>query len=352
MVKRKEKHAKTGTTLLHASDSIEISVSSPPLEQSQDLKRRNSLNNSFAKMRLFRLKRSQSLYHSKDAKKNESDEYPAHQNVVITPKARRSSLKNNTLGHEGAAMPQVVPVGSSYSDDTVIPCHTAPCQTTPCHTSDSSSRSEHSIVAIEEPPAWETYFQMTDFAKINWMETVTLHSTESLSLGFISVMAAAVVIHPILFVTGAATAVWAVGVVHAVEKGYEFFSDGQFKNMFWADSEVEEFQLEDGDEKEDLGTEIIPMPIVSSPINSKNSNRGNPLSPLPLLSSPLLSPVVKTSKKHWNSLDAVIVSNFPQLETDVVSAEFPGLNALNSFIYFFRTMPRIRTKTFNKQWGM
>ena len=55
-------------------------------------------------------------------------------------------------------------------------------------------------------------------------------------------MAATVVIHPILFVTGAATAVWAVGVVHAVEKGYEFFGDGQFKNMFWADSEVEQFE--------------------------------------------------------------------------------------------------------------
>eukprot|EP00553_Chaetoceros_curvisetus_P000962 CAMPEP_0204630236 /NCGR_PEP_ID=MMETSP0717-20131115/19937_1 /ASSEMBLY_ACC=CAM_ASM_000666 /TAXON_ID=230516 /ORGANISM="Chaetoceros curvisetus" /LENGTH=36 /DNA_ID= /DNA_START= /DNA_END= /DNA_ORIENTATION= len=36
-------------------------------------------------------------------------------------------------------------------------------------------------------------------------------------------MAATVVIHPIIFVTGAATAVWAVGVVHALDKGYDFF---------------------------------------------------------------------------------------------------------------------------------
>eukprot|EP00979_Chaetoceros_neogracilis_P007064 scaffold1472_cov245-Chaetoceros_neogracile.AAC.7 len=327
LVEQKEKDSRTGTTLLHATESIELSVSTPPHEKTQIPKRRTSLTKSFVKMRLFRMK-FQSLQHAKDAKKNASNEnHPAdHQNVVITPKSKRSALKIDTSRDQVGAMPQVMPLGSSYSDDTV----------TPCHTNVSSNIADHSIAAMMEEPPQETYFLMTDFAKINWMETVTSHSTESLSLGFISVMAAAVVIHPILFVTGAATAVWAVGVVHAVEKGYEFFSDGQFKNMFWADSEVEQFQSGEEDESDNHGISDMNQstPIdISSP--SKDSNRFNSLSPLPILTSPLMTPLAHIHKRHVTSLDAAIVSHFPQLDTDVVSAEFPGLNALEFFHVFF-----------------
>mmetsp|Transcript_4629 Transcript_4629/g.6435 ORF Transcript_4629/g.6435 Transcript_4629/m.6435 type:complete len:833 (+) Transcript_4629:407-2905(+) len=107
----------------------------------------------------------------------------------------------------------------------------------------------------EEVEDYTSYFLKTDFMKDNWLETISLQgSTESISLGFLSIMAATVVIHPIIFVTGAATAVWAVGVVHAFDKGYDFFSDGQFKNMFWADREVEQFEqlkIDDGQVDED-----------------------------------------------------------------------------------------------------
>ena len=349
MKQKKEKHASTGTTLLHASDSIELSVSTPPHDSNLVHNSKIFGSGSLTKMRLFRLKRpTHGLHQSRRNARTESQS--GDQNVVITPKVRRTSLSVDiptekiTLCED--TVPQFGRSSSSVSDDTV----------TPIHTNATSKRAEIAIVAkIEEPPK-ETYFLMTDFAKNNWMETVTSHSTESLSLGFISIMAATVVIHPILFVAGAATAVWAVGVVHAVEKGYDFFSDGQFKNMFWADSEVEQFQLEDGEGKEDR--------VEANPDN-RNLAHSIPTSPplkgfatLDILSpiqfqpsSPLMSPLAPSSKRHVTSFDTVISSHFPQLETAVVSAEFPGLNALEFFHVFFSDDAPYSYKDFQETMG-
>jgi len=349
MKQKKEKHARTGTTLLHAIDSIELSVSTPPHEITHVQNSKSFGSGSFTKMRLFRLKRPHNLHHSTSRRNARTES--GDQNVVITtPKVKRKSLSVDIPTGKFIlyrdTVPQIVTAGSSLSDDTV----------TPIHTNATSKHAEIAIVAkIEEPPQ-ETFFLMTDFAKNNWMETVTSHSTESLSLGFISIMAATVVIHPILFVAGAATAVWAVGVVHAVEKGYDFFSDGQFKNMFWADSEVEQFQLEDSEEKDncveakpDNRNLALPTP-PSPPLKGiATLDISSPIQFQP--SSPLMSPLAQTSKRHVTSFDTAISSHFPQLETDVVSAEFPGLNALEFFHVFFSDDAPYSYKEFQQTMG-
>ena len=65
-----------------------------------------------------------------------------------------------------------------------------------------------------------TTFESSDFQSATWRQVLTTDGQNSLSaMGFAAVMTATVIIHPLVFVTGAATAVWAVGVFHAVGKG-------------------------------------------------------------------------------------------------------------------------------------
>ena len=66
----------------------------------------------------------------------------------------------------------------------------------------------------------QSFFCKDDFRVSTWSDVVTSDSERSLStVGFAAIMAATVVIHPMVFMTGAATAVWAVGLFHATEKG-------------------------------------------------------------------------------------------------------------------------------------
>lgn len=177
----------------------------------------------------------------------------------------------------------------------------------------------------------ETFFKKTDFEISTWSETI--QSTESLSLGFISIMAATVVIHPILFVTGAATAVWAVGMLHAVEKGYQFFSENQIQNMFWDDPEEPVFT-------QNLCSRSV---ITNTPQRRKrNSSMSNEDANSTTSYAGPLTPVKTPSKhnelqerNHIMAMDDAIQSHFPSLEHTVVSdVEFPGLNALEFFSVF------------------
>ena len=69
-----------------------------------------------------------------------------------------------------------------------------------------------------------SFLQKDDFQASTWLDVVTSDSERSLStVGFAAIMTATVVIHPIVFMTGAATAVWAVGLFHATEKGYVYY---------------------------------------------------------------------------------------------------------------------------------
>lgn len=386
--------------------------------------------------------------------------------VVVYPKIKRPSSSSPTASlsssrsvqtshpepqqdsqsraYYDATPPHAIPVGSSSSSsedspllvDANTPLHSNKTTLFNFHSmslgNDSSQGDTNSISKMEQEPPQETYFSMTDFAKHNWVETITSHSTttESLSsLGFLSIMAATVVIHPILFVTGAATAVWAVGMVHAVEKGYEFFTDGQFQNIFWADADAAETaQMEEV-------MEDSPSPSSSSPhlanlctswtreeksrcdqehpkdttkknkkkrsvyATLKNAHR-RPLhqqlqagkQPLQSQSRDLLEPTslpsISTSSlttlsiddeysvpptspfskdpssppppttphnashsRHPTPRDPAILAHFPPLENQVVTAEFPGLNALEFFHVFFSDHAPYSWKEFQQSMG-
>jgi hypothetical protein len=289
------------------------------------------------------------------------------------------SVHNNDL-----IPPLVLPVGSSSSSSE----HTLFMEAnTPLHSNKTinfhslslgtdSQADTNSISKMEEPPQ-ETYFSMTDFAKHNWVETIMSKSstTESLSsLGFLSIMAATVVIHPMLFVTGAATAVWAVGVVHAVEKGYEFFTDGQFQNIFWADA-VEEapaaVEIHGGDDHDfdsvDFGngqSYICPQhlqqpPQQQIPCPSPTMTRSmddsllppSPYSTLPPSPPPPTTPHNSSQHRHPTSQDPSILAHFPPLENQLVTAEFPGLNALEFFHVFFSDHAPYSWKEFQQSMG-
>ncbi len=60
------------------------------------------------------------------------------------------------------------------------------------------------------------FFLKEDFDSSIWSE---VNATNGISIFGAAVMTATVVIHPLVFVAGAATAVWAVGALHAAEKG-------------------------------------------------------------------------------------------------------------------------------------
>ncbi len=60
------------------------------------------------------------------------------------------------------------------------------------------------------------FFFKEDFDSTIWSE---VNATNGISILGAAVMTATVVIHPLVFVAGAATAVWAVGFLHGLEKG-------------------------------------------------------------------------------------------------------------------------------------
>lgn len=353
-IHNKERHVSTGTTVLHATDSIELAVSTPDSSSSKQQRRSKSTKDkrtpSLPKVRdLFKIKKTPSRRFLRSSKS--CDDLASSQEVVITPKVKRNSLTvdvpdvpriNTDLrtiaykpnNDDTASAPDAIPTGSSASttskstigdDSTMMQC----------------TFSDSINLAWGDDLPQESFFAVTDFTKSNWMETVTSQSTQSLSLGFISVMAATVVIHPIIFVTGAAAAVWAVGVVHAVEKGYQFFTDGEFQQLFWADSE----DVQDEDKVEEKQAEKV---CEDSSHTQSSSTAMSPCSDPP---SPLFSPREKSNRRHINPMDKAILAHFPQLDNEVVTAEFPGLNALEFFYVFFSDKAPFSWKEFQESIG-
>jgi hypothetical protein len=342
----RERHSKA--TLDHSSNCIEVSVPTPPRPSKSNpftLRKATSTATSktlkgVSKIRLFGSRRSRSNTSADDSKS------PRDVIHVVVNKAQKKhspspspslQISIPTSDSDSDIMPTIIPISSTQSpsespasaEGTDVPEHEHAKKPTAFVRSNNS---------MDDPPG-ETYFLQTDFSRNTWMETMASQSTDSLSFGFISIMAATVVIHPILFVTGAATAVWAVGVVHAVEKGYEFFGDGQFKNMFWADSEVEQFEDQgsvvqnssnDGNSPSTGNLDVISPSGSFTPPPIKTSNP--PMRPPP---SPMISPsALRLFRRHVTPMDAAITENFPRLENEVVTAEFPGLNALEFFNVF------------------
>lgn len=338
-------------TVVHTSHCIEVSVPTPPRKNNQvapQIRKVKSMTfKGVPRMRLFRSKRS-----GKNSCPDESNGKP--QDVVIVSKAQSSRTKPSlqisipSLDANGQ-MPSMIPISStqSSSDSPKSAIETAvmdPLEN--LKTSPPANIERKQSNSMDDPPRG-TYFMQADFSRNNWLETMASQSTDSVSLGFLSIMAATVVIHPILFITGAATAVWAVGTVHAVERGYEFFSDGQFKNMFWADAEVEQFEDRENapncSGKND--SDNRKSPSIVSPDGNSPSDSFIPRAPLtdettsiamrpPI--SPLTTPRTPASfRRHVTPTDVAITDNFPPLKTDVVNAEFPGLNALEFFHVFF-----------------
>lgn len=197
----------------------------------------------------------------------------------------------------------------------------------------------------------ETFFKKTDFETSNWSETI--QSPESLSLGFIGIMAATVVIHPILFVTGAATAVWAVGMLHAVEKGYHFFSHNQIQDLFWDDPEKPNAFTENlcnrptttiTPKKNKRNITTVQSEDAIANTSLFNTSRSTIDTPTRLKLLP--------GKSHVRVMDDVIQGHFPPLAHTVVSeAEFPGLNALEFFDVFFADDAPYSFKDFQKTRG-
>mmetsp|Transcript_11127 Transcript_11127/g.20828 ORF Transcript_11127/g.20828 Transcript_11127/m.20828 type:complete len:867 (-) Transcript_11127:595-3195(-) len=310
-------------------------------------------------------------------------------NINIPPYSYRKVQEfNNIQSHSQR--------GDEQNDDSIPPCVLPVCSSssssdqtmfveadTPLHsnktilnlhslslTGNDSQGDINSIYTKMEEPPQETYFSLSDFTEHNWVETITSNSstTESLSsLGFLSIMAATVVIHPMLLLTGAATAVWAVGVVHAVEKGYEFFTDGQFQNIFWADAveetsaPVERVQGDDAfvhdnrqqQEKQQHQQEpqfSRPNPTVSQSMDD-SLLPPSPIAVLPPSPPPPVTPHHSSQHRHPTSQDPSILSHFPPLEHQLVTAEFPGLNALEFFHVFFSDHAPYSWKEFQQSMG-
>mmetsp|Transcript_21413 Transcript_21413/g.31779 ORF Transcript_21413/g.31779 Transcript_21413/m.31779 type:complete len:431 (-) Transcript_21413:1457-2749(-) len=108
------------------------------------------------------------------------------------------------------------------------------------------------------------YDVKADFAPSTWKEILDYNSMPLFSA--VLATATVVVVHPLVFFAGAATAVWAVGVFHAVEQGYQFISDGAFRQLFWEDKEkdIDEFNDEDGE----ISNYISPLELNSLPLES------------------------------------------------------------------------------------
>lgn len=153
---------------------------------------------------------------------------------LIRTKSKRLNNKNVPLqSHEVSSSTSVCVAISSSSDD-VLPSRQKACQTA-SHTAherlDNNSRCDSNLGNCDNDPDSNTrsdsnvgnfdnekrLFSLDDFDPATWLE---IDSELNISnIGFAAVMAAAMIIHPLVFATGAATAVWAVGAFHAVEKG-------------------------------------------------------------------------------------------------------------------------------------
>jgi len=291
------------TNLTTSTESVEMTITSPPpsppasLENSSQ-RRKKKVTSSFSNLKMFpKIRR-------KPKERDDSQKSEFLESISITPKIVHLSLNNE----EDAT--------TTLQDET---------------NSISRSSSIDQTITSSSFFSSETFFKRTDFEISTWSETI--QSTESLSLGFISIMAATVVIHPILFVTGAATAVWAVGMLHAVEKGYQFFSENQIQNMFWDDPEEPIFTQ----------NPCTRSAITNTPQrNKRNSSANNEDANSTTSYTGPLTPVKTPSKhnilqgrNHVMAMDDAIQTHFPSLEHTVVSdVEFPGLNALEFFSVF------------------
>eukprot|EP00978_Attheya_sp_CCMP212_P044088 scaffold299946_cov50-Attheya_sp.AAC.2 len=84
-----------------------------------------------------------------------------------------------------------------------------------------------------------------------WMTTTTGLSIASL-----------VVIHPLAVLAGAATAIWAVGILSQVESGYDFWDHHSFSRLFWSDSD-------------DLQPSLLLESSCPTATNNNNNNDSN-----------------------------------------------------------------------------
>mmetsp|Transcript_23583 Transcript_23583/g.35065 ORF Transcript_23583/g.35065 Transcript_23583/m.35065 type:complete len:696 (-) Transcript_23583:118-2205(-) len=217
---------------------------------------------------------------------------------------------------------------------------------------DSQLIRKNSIVMMDgSSESLSQFFMKEDFDSSTWSE---VNATNSISIFGAAVMTATVVIHPLVFVAGAATAVWAVGALHAAEKGYKFFTDKSFKDLFWADASTE-----DGDNPEICKAESQQSYEAD---NRRQENLESKTSTSEKQVGDIIAPRCKSptsmidfsppNKRHLTSEDSIITQYFPPLEHQIVSDErFPGLNALEFFEVYLADDAPYSLKEFQSTMG-
>lgn len=225
-------------------------------------------------------------------------------------------------------------------------------------------RSDASILSVQSFTSnYLPYYDLSvDFVADNWAQ-----ASDYQILGMAAVATATVIVHPIVFFAGAATAVWAVGMYHAAEHGYEFFTDGSFSRIFWDDDEDEKVKppattpdrvLIARQAKKLRETKIKYEGLLPETIEEEDEvivekEEPPPLPPrrLPPLPPPRSIPPVVVSTSAAGPTE-LLRAHFAPLEKEVVSrVPFVGLNAEEFFEVFFADNAPYCIQEFQKSRG-
>lgn len=194
---------------------------------------------------------------------------------------------------------------------------------------------------MSNPYLYVPYYEKTDFSKKNWAEESNNTQRNYPMCGATALATATVISHPLIFVAGAATAVWIVGLYHTVDHGYNYFSGDQ--------ESVNDTFLGVPDE--------VPLRATTtqqhehSPQSSQTSTIPNPPSHETQTTKQEKSSRDRTREYHITLRD-IIKTNFPPLKVKVATGvPFMGLNAEEFFDVFFSDKAPYSFEAFQKTRG-
>ena len=209
-----------------------------------------------------------------------------------------------------------------------------------------------------------TFYEPKDFQAETWIGVVYSHMDYTSMAGLALFATAAVIVHPLVLLAGAATAVWAVGSVHAIQHGYEFFTDGSFSRLFWNDPP--EGLAENATFQERLACAKEQAQLLEEARSMDESSEGAKTTVTTSLSS---SDAEESSLKAASSTRTFtrdeegddelpplnsqwVHMHFPSLQNEVVAnVEFWGLNAHEFFHVFFSDEAPYSFMTFQQKRG-
>jgi len=176
------------------------------------------------------------------------------------------------------------------------------------------------------------FFNMDDFEHATWLEVVTSDKQEYIStVGFTAIMAALLIAHPLVFITGAVTA---VGLFPVLVKGYDIFSDGFSIHLSSGNSSL---PTEDENKKE---RSVKAVDSECSELEKTQSETDDDSTIAETEMAPLVSLSPMQFKQQACVQDEAIAQHFPPLKNRVMEVEFPGLNAFDFFeVYFSDNAP-------------